>query len=316
MKKYCIFLFCAVNLSNYAFAQLDAVPFPSTHADLPFQVRIQNATEGYKPFMDKRAYTELNIAPDEEIYTDSMIAQIEFNETKNDTTIDNPTEKSDRLPISTLNYTNIGGGNVIENNTIVGGACYPADTDRHFVNKILTTGKYEHISPAFEKALITIFRKEGTCGTIPGDPCGYTCYGIGSNPKCGGVIVSSRSEAEDWYYQHFWKKYDIYKLPDVISTDFLLAAMASGPKTAYEQFCKFLGVSTSKTYNINDEIIHAVNNYKGDIHNNWIDKRDTFLQEVAKKRYNGTVSAGYKNAIELKRKNGCHVRPEKPLYRG
>lgn len=46
-----------------------------------------------------------------------------------------------------------------------------------------------------------------------------------------------------------------------------------------------------------------------------MDKRDTFLQKVAQQRYNKSLSRGYKNAIEIKRKNGCHVQPEKPLYR-
>ena len=69
-----------------------------------------------------------------------------------------------------------------------------------FKNQILTSGQYETVSPAFEKALITVFRKEGGCGTIKNDPCGYTCYGIGSSSKCSGVVVHSASEAEDFYY--------------------------------------------------------------------------------------------------------------------
>ena len=90
--------------------------------------------------------------------------------------------------------------------------------------------------------------------------------------------------------------------------------MASGPGTAMKQFRNFLGLPES-TRGVDEEMINAVKNYQGDIHNKWMDRRDEFLQAVAQKRYNGSVSKGYKNAIELKRKNGCHVQPDEPLYR-
>lgn len=216
--------------------------------------------------------------------------------------------------VSPYNGYTIGGGPVIENNIVTGGSCYPADHDRHFTNKVLTTGKYEKLYPALEKGLITVFRKEGGCGTIKNDPCGYTCYGIGSSPKCTGIVVHSRAEAEEVYHDRYWKKYKIDQLPDVISTDIFIAGMASGPTTALSQFRGFLGLS-KKTSSVDEELINAVKNYNGDIHNNWMNFRDEFLQRVAQQRYGGSVSRGYKNAIEIKRKNGCHVRPEKPLYR-
>ena len=69
----------------------------------------------------------------------------------------------------------------------------------------------------------------------------------------------------------------------------------------------------------NNERVRTNFIYRGDftqeIHNNWLDKRDAFLQNVARQRYNGSVSRGYKNAIEIKRKNGCHVVPQQPLQR-
>ncbi|MBO7053648.1 MAG: hypothetical protein J6W27_04410 [Alphaproteobacteria bacterium] len=347
MRKYLLsVLFCLLVMSPYAYAALQATSFPKTYADTTFVQRIQNATEGYKPFMDKKAYRELDIIPGEEIYTDHMIADAEQQQhdaqTMNiadychkypydtekcgqtntsqtpstTTTPSTPTTTTSNTPTTTTTFSGrtIGGGTVTPNNQVIGGSCYPAARDRHFTNQILTTGKYESISPAFEKSLITIFRKEGRCGTIPNDPCGYTCYGIGSSPNCAGVVVNSRAEAEDFYYNRFWQKYHIYKLPDVISTDILLASMASGPGTALSQFRVFLGLP-SKTSAVDDEMVNAVKTYSGDIHNKWMDKRDAFLQDVAQRRYNGRTSQGYANAIELKRKNGCHVQPTEPLYR-
>ena len=320
MKKY--LAFCLIFLSANAFAALKATSFPKTYADVSFVERIENAIRGYQPFLDKKAYTELNIVPGEEVYTDHMIATNEvvpnIPETPGDTSSDQPVQddNSYEQPPYSENFSGktIGGGVVSENNQITGESCYPAARDRHFVNEILTTGRYESISPAFEKSIITIFRKEGHCGTIKIDPCGYTCYGIGSSSKCAGVVINSRPEAEDFYYQRFWQKYKIYKLPDVISTDILIACMASGPGTALAQFRRFLGLA-SKSTAVDDEMVNAVKAYKGDIHNRWMDVRDAFLQDIAKKRYNGSVAQGYANAIELKRKNGCHVRPREPLYR-
>ena len=329
MKR--IFILCSiVLLAHTAYAKLTATKFTKTIDDMSFTSRMEIAAEGYKPFLDKSAYQELNIVPGEEIYTDRMIAQAEaaaeeeqkledYCKQHPEDKINCPQKTEESVPAvptsSIVIYSGhtIGGSPVIDNNSVTGGSCYPASKDRHFTNKILTTGKYERIHPAFEKGLITVFRKEGGCGTIKNDPCGYTCYGIGS--KCnGGLVVTNRAEAEDYYYKKYFANYKIDKLPDVISADIFIASMASGPGTAMKQFRNFLGLPES-TRGVDEEMINAVKNYQGDIHNKWMDRRDEFLQAVAQKRYNGSVSKGYKNAIELKRKNGCHVQPDEPLYR-
>jgi hypothetical protein len=378
MRKSAFLLFGIIGFIPMAYGKLSATKFPGTVEDISFKSRLENINDGYEPFLDKKAYQELNIVPGEEIYTDHMIAAEEAQMTeqesdaktmtreeyckkyphdetrcppKTETPAEQPNQPAkpsepsqpsqpsqptrpsepsqparptpppseptpSKPPYSTTPYAGytIGGGTVVENNIVIGGSCYPADHDRHFPNKILTTGKFENMYPALEKGLITIFRKEGKCGTIKNDPCGYTCYGIGSSPKCSGVVVHSAAEAEDFYYERYWKKYGFYKLPDVISADVFIAAMASGPGTALSQFRKFLGLPSKKSA-VDDAMINAVKRYHGDIHNDWMNVRDAFLQEVARKRYGGSVSRGYKNAIELKRKNGCHVRPEQPLYR-
>ena len=116
-------------------------------------------------------------------------------------------------------------------------------------------------------------------------------------------------------YQNYWLKYNIGQLPDVISPDYFLAAMASGPVTAQHQFADFVGAQRNKTGKVDASMINAVNNYNGDIHNRWMDKRDAFLQDVSRRRYGGRLNRGYKNSIDLKRKNGCHVYPDEPIYR-
>lgn len=337
MKKYTLFLITNLILCQSVLGKsfLTAQSFPKTFNDLSFVERMQVEAEGFKPFADMKVYQELNVVPGEEHYTEREMARAYLQQQADKQNLSNQeycakypddvencqgyiAPKPEKIypdnTASTAVFTkNIGFGNVVENNYVTGQACYPADKDVHFQNIIFTSGRYESINPAFEKGLISVFRKEGECGTIANDPCGYTCYGIGS--KCNDVDVTkiTRADAEDIYYNNYWKNNRLYLLPDVIATDVFLAVMASGPKTAIRQFRKFLGLPQDG--DIDDSVINAVKNYQGDIHNDWINVRDKFLQEVAQRRYKGAISTGYKNAIELKRKNGCHVRPQYPLYR-
>lgn len=335
-----LLLLCGVVVPFCAHAELQAVPFPKTYADVSFADRVAVETEAYQPFMDKSVYESLDIVPGEEIYTDSMLAKMEAEQAQEQTptTTDFPTPDigatdlaqpiqpipptqiaetpQPSYPVSptpttrpTYSGDTIGGGTVVENNIVTGGSCYPPARDKNFTSTIYTTGKYEKVHPALEKALITLFRKEGGCGTVKNDPLGYTCYGVTSyyfpQVKNPGF---SRADAEEIYYNNYWKKYHLERLPDVISGDIFLAGVGSGTQTAIQRFSMFLGIK--KTTSVNNEMINAVNNYNGDIHNKWMDYRDKWLQEIAhSSTYKGSVSRGWKNGIILKRKNGCHVRP-------
>ena len=330
MRKMFLLICCLALLAHVAHGKLTATKYPGTVEDLSFTSRVELAAEGYKPFLDKSAYQELNIVPGEEIYTDRMIAQAEAaaeeEQKLEDYCKQHPEDKTKcqqkpTEPTPTVNYSGgtIGGGPVIVNNSVTGGSCYPAAKDNWYKNKIFTTGRYEKRAPAFEKAMITVFRKEGTtCGTIPKDPGGYSCYGIASKMHNIPPEVLNKytiADAEDFYYEKFWKPQQFYKLPDVIASDVFLAGVASGTGTAMIQFRNFLGLPESSK-GVDDQVINAVKNYQGDIHNKWLDKRDTFLQRVVIKRgYSDSVARSYKHAIEIKRKNGCHVQPQEPLYR-
>lgn len=349
MKKTLIIFGALCFIAPVAYAKLSATGFPQTFSDMSFRARMDNINDGYKPFLDKKAYQELNIVEGEEMYTDHMLAVMEndANQQNTDATTMNIEEYCAKYPEDTIRcphqeitpplpnnnfveptndsfphvggYT-IGDDPVMENNYVIGQSCYPADHDKWYKNKVFTTGRFELSDPAFEKAMITIFRKEGTtCGTIPNDPGGYSCYGISSTfQKIPANILKNYTiaDAEDLYYERFWKKYKMYKLPDVISSDVFLACVGSGVGTGFQHFRTFLGLP-SKSSPVDDEMINAVKNYNGDIHNRWMDYRDNFLQKVANTRYKNQPNVGksYKHAIEIKRKNGCHVRPQNPLYR-
>ena len=341
MRRAFFIFYGIIITTSVAHAELIATKFPKTIKDLSFESRVENLTDEYKPFLNKKAYQELDVLPGEEIYTDHLLAVME-NDTEQqkqdaiNMSLDEycakypddiekcPQKQTDSPPSPTTSSSSaiyysgntIGGGAVIENNIVTGGSCYPADHDRWYKNKIFTTGRYERQYPAFEKAMITVFRKEGTtCGTIPNDPSGYSCYGISSVAQNIPAEVLSKytiTDAEDLYYNRFWIPRKIYNLPDVISGDVFLAGIASGMGTALIQFRKFLGL-TGKSSAVDEELINAVKNYQGDIHNDWINLRDKYLEKVARNRYDNKIT--YKHAIEIKRKNGCHIRPEKPLYR-
>lgn len=209
----------------------------------------------------------------------------------------------------------IGGGPVIKSNKIHNQSCFLAPkTKSNRPNKILTSGRYESIDPAFEKAMITLFRIEGGCGSIRGDPGGYTCYGIASRMNPGvDVRRLTRADAEDIYYNKYYKKHKIDMLPDVIRGDVFMAGVASGSGTAITQFRKMLGLSAGTQ--IDDSVIAAAENYNGDIHNDFLTVRQNFLVDVAQRKYGGRVLSGYMNSIILQRESGCHVEPLEPLVR-
>jgi len=317
--------------------------FPKTESDLSLADRIAVKAEGYEPFKDFKAYKDL-VVVGEEYYSQRQVALAQ-QEQQQDSANMTDAEYCNKYPLDSsrcpqnanslqnvinvgnvsypqfgsgtdlFNGKTIGGSPVVVQNGVMGGSCFPAAKSDWFKNKVMTTGQYEKISPAFEKAMITVFRKEGKCGTTPGDKCGYTCYGLGSGPACMNMDVSklTRADAEKIYYDRWWKAYNLDRLPDVIAGDVFLACMASGPKTAISQFRQFLNLP--KGYKIDDSVVNAVKNYQGDIHNDWLNVRQEFLTKVAAKTYQNSVLKGWMNAVKLKRENGCHVVPKEPLFR-
>ncbi|MBO7508747.1 MAG: hypothetical protein J6T57_00505 [Alphaproteobacteria bacterium] len=333
-----------VPISNSNGGWLSAAKFPRGADVLSFTDKMRLKSAGYRPFEDMAAYRGL-VVEGEEHFIERQMAMMEI-ERESDSENMSDAEYCEKYPLdskrchvdsetlpgviaggnapstpvespSDENFMGqtIGGGVVVASNRTHGGSCYPAAKSDVFKNVVLTTGQYEKSLSPFEKAMITVFRKEGKCGLIKNDPCGYTCYGIGENCAGAGLDVRNmtRADAENLYHEKFWAKYNVGALPDVIAGDIFLASMASGPCTAIKQFRKFLGLGES--CKIDSDVVAAVENYNGDIHNDWLNVRQKFLVDVAARRYNNSVLKGWMNAIKLKRENGCHVIPAEPLYR-
>ncbi|MDE6477999.1 MAG: hypothetical protein K2L94_01995, partial [Alphaproteobacteria bacterium] len=200
------------------------------------------------------------------------------------------------------------------NNRTHGGPCTPPARSNWWINRILTSGKYETIDPAFEKAMITIFRKEGDCGNDPDDRGGYTCYGISSvfNPDVD-MKTLTRSRVEDIAYTRYYTNAGIDRLPDSIRGDVLQAGWGSGVTTGINKFRGMFNLKQNGK--VDAELIAAAENYDGDLHNDFLDVLQDFYVQVSKRGNNKKFLKGWMNGIQLFRENGCHVEPQQPLYR-
>ncbi len=206
-------------------------------------------------------------------------------------------------------------GAVAFNNRAHKGPCTPSAVSNHFYNKILTTGKYESIHPAFEKMMVQIFRVEGECGGHPADDGGYTCYGYAQNYNRDiDVRKLTRAGAEDRTYQRFFLARGLDKLPDAISGDVLRGDFGSGPGAGVKKLQQTLGLP--KTGKVDETLIRAVENYNGDIHQAYWDTMQNFYVDITvRKPQKKVFLKGWMNGVKHFRENGCHVVPVTPLTR-
>lgn len=200
------------------------------------------------------------------------------------------------------------------NHPAYNGPCTPPQFSNHFPNKILTTGRYAAIDPAFEKAMITVFRTEGECVNDPDDSGGYTCYGVSqrNNPEID-VRNITRADAEDIAYRKYYTNYNINQLPDNTRGNVFILGWGAGTATAIRRFCKFLGIAEKNI--IDREIVSVAENYSGDIHNDFLDAQQQFYVEISKRENNKKYLKGWMNRIKLMRENGCHTPTTTPITR-
>lgn len=201
------------------------------------------------------------------------------------------------------------------NNTKHNGPCTPSAKSIYFPNKILTTGKYENVDPAFEKAMIQNFRVEGKCGKHQNDAGGYTCYGLSSrfNPDINFRTLT-RAKAEDIIYDRYYTAKNTQSLPDSIRGDVFRINFNAGSNNGTQRLQKILGLKQTGT--IDDTLINAVHNYKGNLHDAfWDDVRNYYVEIVRKKPKRKTFLKGWMRSVNLFRENGCHTPTTAPIYR-
>ena len=196
------------------------------------------------------------------------------------------------------------------------GGCTPPEHSNHWKNDFLTSGRYQYSYPAFEKFMLTAFRKEGGCVNDPDDRGGYTCYGCASKGLCRGIDFRniSRATVEDLAMEKLYKKYNIDKLPDAFRGYALWGMWGSGAITGIKQFQGALGVP--KTGKIDEETIRAAENYNGNFAVAYTKNREQFFRAlVAKDPSQKKFLRGWLNGLRLLLPSGCHVVPTNPIYR-
>lgn len=223
-----------------------------------------------------------------------------------------PTPQTPQKPTTTPSANNT----VIANNTTRGGPCTPSSKSDWFPNKILTSGRYESIDPAFEKAMVQFFRMEGECGYHPADSGGYTCYGFAQNYNPDiDVRKLTRAGAEDRTYERIYKANGIDKLPDSVRGDVLRGWFGSG-YYGVQQMQKVLGLPLTKTGKVDDAMVAAAMNYQGDLHQKYWDQMQEYYINITRRKPSQKVFLkGWMNGVKLMRENGCHVEPIEPLTR-
>ena len=208
--------------------------------------------------------------------------------------------------------TSLDGRPVVASQLVHNGPCTPPQRSKVFLNKILTSGQYRQSDPAFEKTMITTFRAEGDCGNHPNDSGGYTCYGISqnNNPEID-VRKITRADAENIAHRKYYAAHGIDKLPDYLRSDVFTFGWASGPVTAVRNLCRVLGIPERNK--IDSEIVMAVENYNGDLHNDYVDAMQQYFIKCAEKPKNKVFLTGWMNRVKLTRENSCHYPTTDPI---
>lgn len=318
--------------------------FQQTASDATFKERTENASQGYTPYANKSAFTQITVES-EEAYINRMIDLAEHQRQTDLTTmsldeyckkysdsercphetieeltaIDKRPQQQTRTPTTHTSIQNFVGYSEFDTPVtldlrIHGAHCTMPQHSDIFTNKILTTGNYRISDPAFEKAMITTFRAEGGCVNDPNDSGGYTCYGISQNNNPDIDVKNiTRADAENIAYNKYYKQYGIHLLPDHIRGDVFMMSWGAGPITAIRRFCKFLGIAERNT--IDAEVVAAAENYNGDLHNDFLDNQKEFYVDISKINNNHIYLKGWMNRLRLKRENGCHSETTNPIRR-
>ena len=339
---------------------LTVASFPTTVADAPFIARVQNKTEGYRPYFNRSAFADLTLDEQDELEQMAYRAEVERLDDLRDnplpvhcqnypddsacpnasgdtapsspsgTATVPPSDSGSIYPVTPLrpispNVTqnvpymraNLTPDNIAKYNLKThNGGCTPPERSNHWKNTFFTSGRYERTTPAFEKFMITAFRKEGGCGSHPNDHGGYTCYGCASRGLCAGIDMKdvTRSTVEDLAYNKIYKKYNVEKLPDAFRGYLLWGMWGSGSVTGIKQFQGTLGVP--RTGQIDTATIRAAETYTGDFASAYTQNREQFYRNiVARDPSQKVFLKGWLNGLQLLQPSGCHVVPTNPIYR-
>jgi len=335
---------------------LTPASFPTTAADAPFIARMESKRDAYMPYFNRSAFADLPL--DEQDEVERMLYQAEVNRinalnnsplpvycaTYTDDADHCPQNLTQTTPVTNVPesiYDNLTPPDTPQTTTqpsitpymsmsltpanvaryglkTHNGGCTPPERSDWWRNNIQTTGRYEKTDHAFEKFMITAFRKEGDCGQIPGDPGGYTCFGCASRGLCTGIDMKdiTRGKVEDLAYKNMYRAYHVDRLPDAFRGYAMWGIWGSGPKLGIKLFQSAL--NAPKTGKIDDATIAAAENYRGDFAAVYTYAQEQLYRNIAAKnaayQQHGVLN-GWLKTLPLLQSSGCHVIPQNPIYR-
>ncbi len=330
---------------------LTPASFPTTAADASFIARMESKRDAYMPYFNRSAFADLPLDEQDELENMAYRAEQErqnklrtesIQEYCNEYPLDGTncpesaavsgTSSQQQAPVPSIYPTttpvfpsgnvpymraSLTAENIAKYNLkTYNGGCTPPERSGWFRDYIQTTGRYENTDSPFEKFMITVFRKEGDCGSHPNDRGGYTCYGCASNGLCAGIDMRTitRGRVEDLAYTKIYKQYHIETLPDAFRGYVLWGMWGSGAITGIKQFQSVLGVPL--TGKIDAATIRAAENYTGDFADAYTKNREQFYRNIVNRDSSqGVFLRGWLKALELLRPSGCHVVPANPIYR-
>ena len=329
------------NLPKKSF--LTAMTFPTTAADATFIERVENKRAGYEPYFNRSAFANLTIEEQDELESMAYRAELQRLNTLNNspqyiycqsypeatecdgviqtlvmgTPQTQPTftipQNTDGLYMSVaVTPDNVSKYNLATHN----GGCTPPEYSTWGSNKIETSGRYQYTAPAFEKFMITAFRKEGGCVNDPNDHGGYTCYGCASKGLCHGIDMATitRAKVEDLAYTKMFQPNNVERLPDAFRGYAMWGIWGSGERTGIKLFQRALGIQETKY--IDDATVQAAEEFKGDFADAYVRTHEQFYRDiVATDPTQKKFLKGWLNSLELLRPSGCHVVPTNPIYR-
>jgi len=307
------------NLQKKSF--LSVASFPTTAADATFVERVETKVIGYEPYFNKSAFADLPIKEQEELENMINRSEIDRRQKSRDELVQKINDAFSQQDSNSHKYT---GGNYMRaaltpeniskyNLATHNGGCTPPESDNFWPNKIFTSGAYMYTAPAFEKFMITAFRKEGECGQ---DRDGWSCYGCYSKGLCAGIDMKTvtRSMVENLTYNKMYLAENIDKLPDAFRGYAMWGIWGSGQVTGTKIFQRALKVA--ETGKIDDATIRAAETYDGDFADAYVREHERFYRNLVVKDSNlNKYLDGWLKSLKLLRPSGCHIVPTKPIYR-
>ena len=305
------------NLPKKSF--LTAASFPTTAADATFVERVESKSAGYKPYFNRSAFTNLTLEEQDELESMVHRSAIERRINTNLVSIDDFTLSDNNVVVTaqtmgTYMRTALTPENIQKYNLAThDGGCTPPESDNFWPNKIFTSGQYEYSAPAFEKFMITAFRKEGECGA---DRDGWSCYGCYSKGLCSGIDMKTvtRAMVENLTYNKMYLAEHVDKLPDAFRGYAMWGIWGSGARLGTKIFQRALGVQ--ETGHIDTATIYAAENYTGDFADAYVREHEKFYRDLANRDPDlEAYLNGWLKSLKLLRPSGCHVVPTNPIYR-